>query len=558
MKKRSDKLKIFGLFFSVMIVGSLLAIITDNSFKTTEFPETMPTLASIPTPEAIAISDNELAQENVESILSNEISTVEESIPIPSTEQNTDRLTVDEDTNKISLPETSVASITSPETIVTPIIPVINGETSVSNEVVVQFTSSTSKAERIAYVESIGGEIVQSVDVLDTVVIRVNSDDIPQSPDANVVIANSEPNYYVSALLNNPPSDPLYTQQWALPRMNIPIAWEALPKDLPRVIVAVIDSGICYDHPDLAGHILDNGYDFIDGDTSAQDEFNHGCGVAGIIAANADNDEGIAGIAPNAQIMPLRVLDASGLGTYSDVAQAIVYAVDHGAQVINLSLGGTNPAVILENAVNYATENNVTIVAATGNTGSTAPLYPAHYENVIAVGSIDEDGSISSFSNLGADRWAPGRHILTTGVDGDYVFQNGTSFAAPQISGQKALELSGINIDPENVEVPPETSLDIPVKSDDTTTLEGWINVAHGDPEEGSDEAYRIYTTLVNDTGETLAILNLSLDEAHEFDRKHVQVTGSMLSPQAQGTDLTISVSGIQAIWVLMIRLMQL
>src|SRR5690606_7584394 len=125
------------------------------------------------------------------------------------------------------------------------------------------------------------------------------------------------------------------------------------PADAPTVIVAVIDSGVCADHPDLAGRIA-AGWDFVEDDDTAQDAFGHGCGVAGVIAANIGDAIGIAGVAPNAQVMPLRVLNAQGVGTYSDVAAAIVYAADHGAQVINLSLGGVNPSGVLEDAVNYA------------------------------------------------------------------------------------------------------------------------------------------------------------------------------------------------------------
>ena len=131
---------------------------------------------------------------------------------------------------------------------------------------------------------------------------------------------------------------------------------------------------------------------------------------------------GIAGVAPNAQIMPLRVLNASGVGSYSDVAAAIVYAADNGAQVINLSLGGSNPSSTLENAVNYAISKGVAIVATAGNNGTEGALYPAAYPDVIAVGSVDPNLQHSSFSNFGSqiDIWAPGRDIITTKRDGEF------------------------------------------------------------------------------------------------------------------------------------------
>ncbi len=161
-----------------------------------------------------------------------------------------------------------------------------------------------------------------------------------------------------------------------------------------------------------------------------------------MIAANADNGIGIAGIAPNARIMPLRVLNAQGQGTYSDVAAAMVQAVDQGAQIINLSLGGTNASSVLNDAVDYAVAHGVMVIAAAGNTGGSV-LYPAAYAPVIAVGSVDPDLQMSSFSSRGPeiDLLAPGRDILTTGLS-DYRTMSGTSFAAPQVAGVAALEIA--------------------------------------------------------------------------------------------------------------------
>ncbi len=248
--------------------------------------------------------------------------------------------------------------------------------------------------------------------------------------------------YYVSALIDVPTNDVYYDRQWALPVIGAPDAWLTLPSDAPSVTVAVIDSGICADHPDLAGRVV-GGWDFVEGDNAPQDALGHGCGVAGIIAADVDNGIGIAGVAPNAQIMPLRVLDASGVGTYSNVAAAIVHAADNGAQIINLSLGGASASTVLENAVNYAVSKGVTVVAAAGNTGGNI-LYPAAYESVIAVGSVDPDLQRSSFSSYlpSLDLLAPGRDILTTKLDGTYATMSGTSFAAPQVAGVAALEMA--------------------------------------------------------------------------------------------------------------------
>ena len=309
-------------------------------------------------------------------------------------------------------------------------------------QVIIQFAPNTTDKERVAYIESLGGAIVKDIGSLDTVVVNVPETianaPLPESP----LVAETEPDYYVSALDDVIPNDPRYPEQWALPAIGASSAWGQIPVDAPKVAVAVIDSGICASHTDLAGRILD-GWDFLESDAVPQDDFGHGCSVSGVIAANMNDGTGIAGVAPNAQIMPLRVLNASGVGSYSDVAAAIVYAADHDAQVVNLSLGGSNPSSTLENAVNYAISKGVILVAAAGNNGTEGALYPAAYPDVIAVGSVDPNLEHSSFSNYGSqvDIWAPGRDILTTKRDGGYGLVSGTSFAAPYMAGAEALTL---------------------------------------------------------------------------------------------------------------------
>jgi hypothetical protein len=259
---------------------------------------------------------------------------------------------------------------------------------------------------------------------------------------ANPAVEFAEPDFVAEVAQETvtEPNDPRYPEQWALPAIGAPEAWAAMPPDAPIVTVAVIDSGICAEHPDLAGRI-EAGWDFVQSDAVPQDDFGHGCSVTGIIAANTDNSVGMAGVAPNAQVMPLRVLNSSGSGSYSDVAAAIVVAADNGAQVINLSLGGSSPSATLETAVNYAIGKGVIVVAAAGNSGIEGALYPAAYPDVVAVGSVDQDLQHSSFSNYGPqiDIWAPGRDILSTKWDGTYALVSGTSFAAPYVAGAEAV-----------------------------------------------------------------------------------------------------------------------
>jgi subtilisin family serine protease len=197
-----------------------------------------------------------------------------------------------------------------------------------------------------------------------------------------------------------------------------------------------------YGHVDLAGKI-DAGHNFIAcPDTNIpcpflpQDDFGHGTHVAGIAAASTNNGAGIAGVSWGARIMPLKVLNSSGSGTFENVAAAIVWAVDHGAQVINLSLGGSAYSAGLENAVLYAYGNNVLMAASSGNTGSNFVLYPARFPQVIAVGASNMSNQPASFSNYGpeVDLAAPGDFIYST-LPGGYGFRTGTSMSAPHVSG---------------------------------------------------------------------------------------------------------------------------
>jgi thermitase len=256
----------------------------------------------------------------------------------------------------------------------------------VPNSMVIRFEPELSQAERLAYITSLGGQVVQEIKPLNTVIISLpaNRTATIQSQSVPAGVVENEPDFYAGALYS--PNDSLAAGQWGLDVVKAPQAWDLLPVSTPRVTVAVIDSGICASHADLQGRIVSNGWDFIDNDSTPQDEYGHGCAVAGIIAANSNNGLGIAGVAPNANVLPLRVLDAAGIGRYSNVAAAIVYAVDNGAEAINLSLGGPNPSSVLQDAVNYAEANGVTVIAAAGNSGLEQVFYPAAYPAVVAIG----------------------------------------------------------------------------------------------------------------------------------------------------------------------------
>lgn len=316
--------------------------------------------------------------------------------------------------------------------------------------VLIRFTAESTPNERNEYIRSIGGTSRKQIDALNTYVVgirpNVSISDLPASP----IVISTEPEYVAGATQAgslNSINDPRVGEQWALPLLGIPSSWSQIQNSRGNLIIAVVDSGVCTDHPDLQGRTV-AGFDFVENDSVPQDLFGHGCGVAGIIAANANNGVGIAGIAPNAQIMPIRVLDNRGLGSYSTIAQGIIYAADNGANVINLSLAGPSNSIILQEAVNYALARNIVVIAAAGNFGQNGAYYPAALPGVIGVGSIDNDLQRSDFSHFGngVDVYAPGKDLLTISPNGGYEMKTGTSFAAPVVSGLAAIQY-GLGVD---------------------------------------------------------------------------------------------------------------
>lgn len=235
------------------------------------------------------------------------------------------------------------------------------------------------------------------------------------------------------------PNDPGLPAQYGLINIRAPQGWE-ISTGSSVVTIAVIDSGVDASHPDLMQKIL-QGYDFVDGDDLPQDEFGHGTHVSGIAAASSNNGLGVAGVSWGAQILPVRVLDSNGNGDYSTLAAGIIWAVDHGAQILNLSLGGITPNATLHSAVNYAYNQGALLIAASGNDGSGNIRYPARYDVVVAVGSTNSINQRSGFSNYGSglDLVAPGESIYSTNPGGDYGYRTGTSMSTPFVSGLAAI-----------------------------------------------------------------------------------------------------------------------
>jgi thermitase len=229
-------------------------------------------------------------------------------------------------------------------------------------------------------------------------------------------------------------------------------AWDVAKGDAGTVI-AIVDTGVDMTHPDLAGKIVSQGRDFVNEDDDATDDHWHGTHVAGIAAADTDNSVGIAGVAWNCRILPVKVMDANGEGYYSWMIDGIIWAADQGADVINLSLGGDADDPFLEEACKYAHDKGAVVVSAAGNDGIATVLYPAAYDAyALAVAASDYNDEIVEFSNFGpeVDVAAPGVLILGPipqwfaqsefGAGAlPYMFAGGTSMATPHVAGMAAL-----------------------------------------------------------------------------------------------------------------------
>ena len=210
-------------------------------------------------------------------------------------------------------------------------------------------------------------------------------------------------------------TDPLRPQQWALDAVDFGNAWATTRG--AGVTVAVVDSGVLGNHEDLAGSVL-QGTDLVGSGNGWNDELGHGTHVAGVIAAHVSNGLGIIGAAPSVKILPVRVLDGGGSGQSSDVAEGIIYAADHRARVINLSLGGTNADAGTRTAIQYAVSKGSVVLAAAGNSGQSGSprIYPGAFPEVVAVGAVDVHSQRAAFSNVGdyVDVVAPGVDVLST------------------------------------------------------------------------------------------------------------------------------------------------
>lgn len=249
-------------------------------------------------------------------------------------------------------------------------------------------------------------------------------------------VAYVEPDHVAHAAAITP-NDPGYAGQWGIVRTRVNQAWSAV-RGSSRVVVAVVDTGVTA-LPDLAGRVLP-GHDFVNGDDDASDDNGHGTMAAGVVAAAGYNRTGIAGICWNCRVLPVKVLDAKGSGSYSTIAEGIRYAADQGATIVSLSLGGADDSQVLRDAVAYAAGKGSLVIAAAGNDGVSVPHYPAAIPSVLAVGGVTSTDAYYPWSNRGSwvDVTAPGCNLSQT-LTGALSQYCGTSSATPFVAGVAAL-----------------------------------------------------------------------------------------------------------------------
>lgn len=354
--------------------------------------------------------------------------------------------------------------------------------TDLTNVVLVKFAANTTEAERIQLVNEMGGEIVFWLDAISTAQVRLPANWAAARGGKNALTLASQNQFVQSvqfdSVVSGVPSDqnlmdaqpstsnsvnstipmsPMpvndadyidpQKQVYAPDMISLRTAWNNTMGS-PDVKIAILDSGILASHPEFAGRVL-AGYDFVNNDNDPNDDYGHGTHVAGIAAAGANNGIGMLGVCPGCSIIPVKVLDQYNQGTWGNVAAGILFAVDAGANVINLSLGGQSTIQAVEDAIRYAAQHNVVVVAAVGNGRSDVPFYPAAMAEVVGVAATRNDDTRWSLSNYGSfvEISAPGYAVYSTYNDlnntySGYNYMSGTSMAAPHVAGLAGLLFS--------------------------------------------------------------------------------------------------------------------
>jgi subtilisin family serine protease len=346
-------------------------------------------------------------------------------------------------------------------------------------DIIVRRDAGLSASERAAVRADAGVKLQRMLALPDAEVVTVpdgRQSSALATLNADPDVRYAEPVVRFNAAATN---DPDWGKLWALENTGQPILRRPGTKDadmdVPEAwafgrgtgqVVAVIDTGIDIDHPDLAGHIAPGGRSFVTGVSSFEDDNGHGTNVAGVIAADADNGLGVAGVAPDAKLLPLKALKADGSGDSRSVGEALNYAGLLGIRLVNLSLGGPNDSQFMRDAMAAHPQTLYIVPAGNGDDYSSypdeipfgddndgprsensGPEYPCNFPlaNVICVGATDNQDSVTSWSNFGSvsvDLFAPGQSIYTTLLNGGYYYRSGTSLSAPLVAGEAALVLA--------------------------------------------------------------------------------------------------------------------
>jgi thermitase len=311
-----------------------------------------------------------------------------------------------------------------------------------------------SHSELVGLVESDGGKLANTVSMgrkVTAVVVDMPYETLPSFASkvrAMDLARYVEPNvkFKIDSMLN----DPDWPKQWGPQKIEADWAWNTTAGD-PSVLVAVVDTGIDWNHPDLARNYVPLGYDWVNNDPDPMDDNGHGTHCAGVIAAIVNNSIGMSGLA-QVRVMAEKGLDESGSGSSSDLANAIVHAVDQGVNIISCSWGDPVDSTLLHEAIKYAHDHDVLVVAAAGNDAANSRHYPAAYDEVVAVTATDQNDDPAGFTNFGdwVEVAAPGVQIYSTmpsywvtlnslGYSTDYGYLSGTSMSTPHVSGVAAL-----------------------------------------------------------------------------------------------------------------------
>jgi subtilisin family serine protease len=313
----------------------------------------------------------------------------------------------------------------------------------VGDELLIQHKVGVPNKKVAEVVGAAGASIISEISQIRVKQIKVPAhalekvkEALSRNPNINFV----ENNFLAEAVVT--PNDSYYASQWHLSKISAPQGWD-ISTGSTSVAVAIIDSGVDPTHPDLSNKLLP-GFNFLSDNSDSHDLNGHGTAVAGSAAAISNNYTGVAGIAWQNPIMPLVVVNSSGSASYYDIAQAITYAADKGAKVMNISIAGSSNSSTLQNAVDYAWNKGAVIFAAAANYSTSTPYYPAACNNVVAVSATTSSDTLASFSNYGnwIDIAAPGVSILTTTNGGSYSSWSGTSFSSPIAAGLGALIMS--------------------------------------------------------------------------------------------------------------------